>query len=64
MFVNGKNYEPPIGASIKDILDAQGFDLNRVAVLLNDEIVPKERLGNTVPGGADSLEVVSFVGGG
>lgn len=41
-----------------------GDSITRVAVEKNGEIVPKNRLSDTYLEDEDSLEVVSFVGGG
>ena len=38
--------------------------LQRIAVERNGEIVPKARYGETVLAEGDSVEVVSFMGGG
>ena len=41
-----------------------GFDIKKIAVMKNGNIVPKAEYGNTIICDEDSLEVVSFVGGG
>lgn len=52
------------GRTLSDCLAALGYDLKRVAVERNGEIVPKSRYGSVVLAEDDSLEIVSFVGGG
>ena len=52
------------GKTITDYLTGAGFDLKRVAVERNGAIVPKARYDETVLCDGDSVEVVSFVGGG
>jgi len=64
MLINGKERAVPAPAVLADILRECGFDLNRVAVMVNGEIVPKERLAETRLDDEASVEVVSFVGGG
>ena len=41
-----------------------GYDVKRVAVELNGEILPKTQYESTVLQDGDSVEIVSFVGGG
>ena len=61
--INGKNLDIA-GKSVSDYLNLAGYDLMRVAVELNGDIVPKWRYAETVFNEDDSVEVVSFVGGG
>jgi thiamine biosynthesis protein ThiS len=41
-----------------------GYDAAQVAVLLNDQVAPRDRLGQIEIREDDVLEVVAFVGGG
>lgn len=50
--------------SLLDYLIASNYDPKRVAVERNGDIVPKARYGETVLADGDTVEVVSFVGGG
>ena len=52
------------GQSISAYLADSGYDLRRVAVERNGEIVPKAQYSETVLQEGDTVEVVSFVGGG
>lgn len=52
------------GKSLLDYLIASNYDPKRVAVERNGDIVPKARYGETVLADGDTVEVVSFVGGG
>jgi len=61
--INGEDVDIG-GKSVAEYLDFAGYDLKRVAVELNGEIVPKSQYANTVFKDGDSVEVVSFVGGG
>ena len=62
--VNGteRDYRP--GMSVLQLLEEMGYSITRVAVEKNGEIVPKNRLSDTYLEDEDSLEFVSFVGGG
>lgn len=52
------------GQTLSEYLKSAGYDYLRVAVERNGEIIPKSRYGEAVLCDGDSLEVVSFVGGG
>lgn len=52
------------GKTIAEYLSTTNYKVNRIAVELNGEIVPKAKYATTVLSNGDSLEVVSFVGGG
>lgn len=61
--VNGENLNIS-QKTVSDYLALAGYDTNRVAVELNGNIVPKTQYSQTVLKDGDSVEVVSFVGGG
>ena len=52
------------GRTVSELLTAMEMNSKRVAVELNEEIVPKAEYGNTTLKDGDSVEVVRFVGGG
>ena len=52
------------GRTLEEYLNEQGYDARRVAVERNDEIVQKAQYGETILKDGDTVEVVSFVGGG
>lgn len=62
--VNGKELELKEPLSIKDFLTESHYNLKRVAVEMNGNIVPKSTYSTTILHSGDKLEVVSFVGGG
>lgn len=61
--INGENLDIE-GMCITDYLVSKKYDLERVAVEVNGEIVPRAGYGKTVFADGDVAEVVSFVGGG
>ncbi len=61
--INGENLDAA-GKSVAEYLDFSGYDLARVAVELNGEIIPKAQYTDIVLKDGDSVEIVSFVGGG
>ncbi|MBQ9933585.1 MAG: sulfur carrier protein ThiS [Ruminiclostridium sp.] len=52
------------GKTILEFLAATEYDPKRIAVERNQDIVFKSQYGDTVLEDGDSLEIVSFVGGG
>lgn len=52
------------GKNVLEILIELGYLENRVAVELNEQIVPKAKYNETVLKDGDCVEVVRFVGGG
>ena len=61
--VNGE-FLPVEGKTLAEYLETTNFDPLRIAVERNGEIVPKAAYKEVVLEDGDSLEVVSFVGGG
>jgi len=52
------------GRTVTELLAEMNISGQRVAVELNEDIVPKSKYGETVLSDGDSVEVVRFVGGG
>lgn len=52
------------GKTLMEYLAMTNYDPKRIAVERNGEIVPKAKYAETVLTDGDSVEVVSFVGGG
>lgn len=61
--VNGRELDIA-GKTVAEYLEAAGYDPGRVAVERNGDIVFKSRYAETLLRDGDSMEVVSFVGGG
>ena len=62
--VNGEIAENIAGKNVAEYLTESGYDLKRVAVELNGDILPKAQYGSTLLQDGDNVEIVSFVGGG
>ncbi len=62
--VNGEIYSVKNETTLIEVVRDRGFDEKRIAVEINGEIVPKASYSETLLKEGDSLEVVSFVGGG
>lgn len=52
------------GENVADYLTESGYDIKRVAVELNGDILPKSQYSDTLLKDGDCVEIVSFVGGG
>ena len=61
--VNGKEIDAA-GKTVAQVVSLGGYQPPRVAVELNEEIVPKAEYETTVLRDGDCVEIVSFVGGG
>ena len=62
--VNGKVYDIREGTSLLTLLENLDIDPGRVAVEHNMEIVNKNDFNDTVLKENDTLEIITFVGGG
>lgn len=61
--INGESLDTA-GKLLTEYLSEHGYDLKRVAVEINGEIVPKASYSQTRLNDGDTVEIVSFVGGG
>ena len=62
--VNGKQIQLISEMSVADYLEENNYKINRIAVEMNEEILPKYSYSETMLKDGDRLEVVTFVGGG
>ncbi|MDE6666386.1 MAG: sulfur carrier protein ThiS [Ruminococcus sp.] len=60
--VNGEKLD--FSGTVSELLDVMEYNGKRVAVELNENIVPKAEYENTLLDDGDKLEIVRFVGGG
>lgn len=61
--INGEQLDKA-GKSVSEMLAEMGISGQRVAVEINEEIVPKAKYDETILKDEDTVEVVRFVGGG
>ncbi len=61
--INGENLQIA-GKTLMEYLMTTDYDLKRIAVERNGDIVPKAQYGETILQEGDAVEIVSFVGGG
>ncbi len=64
MRINGAEVSLPQGTTLLAYLQQQGYQLERIAVELNGDILRREQYGAVILQDADVVEIVSFVGGG
>ena len=64
MKVNGTQVPLQEEKTLLQYLQENQYDISKIAVERNGEIVPRNRYGETLLADGDVLEIVSFVGGG
>ncbi|MBL4933118.1 sulfur carrier protein ThiS [Clostridium paridis] len=64
MKVNGTSISLESSKSLLDFLSEQNYDVTKIAVERNGDIVPKAAYKDTMLYDEDTVEVVRFVGGG
>ena len=62
--INGKEMEIPSGTTVEQMLLANGFTMERIAVEKNGKILRKAEYAAEAVQDGDVYEVVNFVGGG
>ena len=64
MIVNGSKIMLRKEISVKEFLEESGYDMQKVAVEKNGEIIPKINFETEILLNTDKIEIVCFVGGG
>ena len=64
MRVNGEDFDFQESLTLVKLLEQKGCLIDRVAVELNGEVVPKNSYETIALAEGDNIEIVSFVGGG
>jgi sulfur carrier protein len=62
--INGKEASIPSGQTVPEYLASRGLDPKAVIIELNEAIIPRDQWTGLALADGDSLEIVSFVGGG
>ena len=62
--INGQEVTFGKEISVTEYLEENGYQISRIAVELNVEILPKYQYSDTMLKNGDSMEIVTFVGGG
>ena len=64
IIVNGQNQEISLPMDLVTYLQENNYPLDKIAIELNGQIVPKAQYAQTILNPNDKLEIVTFVGGG
>ena len=64
MKVNGEQIQLTKATTLEEFLKEQGYNIQRIAIERNDEIVPRENFSDVMLNDSDIIEVVHFMGGG
>ncbi|ONI39816.1 thiamine biosynthesis protein ThiS [Candidatus Epulonipiscium fishelsonii] len=64
MIYNGKQVSIEENTTLDQFIQINNYDIKKIAVELNLDIIPKLEYKNIILKDSDKLEVVSFVGGG
>ena len=64
MQINGKEMDIPAGISISVLLEKLNLGKKSLVVVVNEEVVPKDKYSGTILNPGDRVELVDFVGGG
>ena len=68
LWINGDKHElghlSPDKISVSQVVSQMGWAVDRVAVELNGDVIPKKEHNNTWVEHEDKLEVVTLIGGG
>lgn len=64
MKVNGEQIQLTKAKTLEEFLKEQGYNIQRIAIERNDEIVPRENFSEVMLNDSDIIEVVHFMGGG
>jgi len=62
--VNGEKLELPLNSNIADLVSYLGFQNQRIALEVNESIIPKSKHSTFLLSDNDQVEVINAVGGG
>lgn len=62
--INGIEESCAKGMTIMEYLNSKGYRLGFIAIELNGKIIPKSEYESRIISESDTMEIVSFVGGG
>ena len=62
--INGERETLRIEISVAELLADRRIEPRRVAVEINEDIVPRKTFADTLVRDGDQIEIVTFVGGG
>lgn len=62
--LNGQPHSSPEGTTVAELLGKLDLEPIRVAVEINEDLVPRKTFDERIVQDGDRIEVVTFVGGG
>ncbi len=62
--INGQEKSLPQGTTLDALLRDLDLSPSRVAVEINEDLVSRKKFGETIIQEGDTIEIVTFVGGG
>ena len=64
IIVNGERFDFPNPLNVEELIDYLGFQNQRIALEVNEAIVPKSNHRSYILSNNDKVEVINAVGGG
>lgn len=64
VMINGQPESHPASLTVAELLSMKKLEPIRVAVEINEQIVPRKTFADTQVKNGDQIEIVTFVGGG
>ena len=64
IIVNGERFDFPNPLNVEELIDYLGFEKKRIALEVNETIIPKSNHGTYILSNNDKVEVINAVGGG
>lgn len=64
LYVNGERLQYPEATTLPALLEKVGADPKRVAVVVNDSVVPAAKRAQVRLSDGDRIEILAFAGGG
>ena len=62
--VNGKKFQLKNGMKIPNLAKELGLNLSKVAIEINESVIPREEYKKLILKKGDKIEIVTFLGGG
>src|SRR5712692_1745804 len=62
--INGEPRALPSEVSVAELMGRLGYDISRIAVEVNEEVVPRDQHPEHLLQSGDAVEIVTLVGGG
>ena len=64
VYINGEKKLISISSNLSDVLKNFEINANKIAIEINQKVVPKSLYKNTLIKNEDKIEIVQFIGGG